>query len=127
MTMAAVALRPLILICDDEHPLRELVKAALGDGYRFAEAGSASEFEELLGGEEPALIVLDVMLPGKSGIDLLGELRARPQTTHVPVVVISAWHGESEVAATAAGANAFLGKPFDPGELAEMVEKLLAA
>jgi CheY-like chemotaxis protein len=127
MSMAAEALRPLILICDDERPLRELVKAALGDGYRFAEAADTIEAEELLDGDRPALLVLDVMLPGKSGLELLDELRVRPETADIPVVIISAWHGEYERTAIATGASAFLGKPFDPDELAETVERLIAA
>jgi len=125
--MAAEALRPLILICDDERPLRELIKAALGDGYRFVEAADTVEAEELLGVDRPALLVLDVMLPGRSGLELLDELRERPDTADIPVVVISAWHGEYERTALATGASAFLGKPFDPDELAETVERLIAA
>ncbi len=125
--MAAEALRPLILICDDERPLRELIKAALGDGYRFVEAADTVEAEELLGFDRPALLVLDVMLPGKSGLELLDELRERPETADIPVVMISAWHGEYERTALATGASAFLGKPFDPDELAETVERLVAA
>jgi len=127
MSMAAEALRPLILICDDERPLRELIKAALGDGYRFVEAADTVEAEELLGVDRPALLVLDVMLPGRSGLELLDELRERPDTADIPVVVISAWHGEYERTALATGASAFLGKPFDPDELAETVERLIAA
>lgn len=127
MSMAAEAHRPLILICDDERPLRELVKAALGDRYRFAEAADTIEAEELLGSDRPALLVLDVMLPGKSGLELLDELRERPDTADIPVVIISAWHGEYERTAMETGANAFLGKPFDPDELAETVERLIAA
>ena len=56
MTVAAETLRPLILICDDERPLRELIKAALGDGYRFEEAADTREAEELLAGTRPALL-----------------------------------------------------------------------
>jgi two-component system, OmpR family, phosphate regulon response regulator PhoB len=125
--MAAETPRPLILICDDERSLRELVKAALGDGYRFEEAGDANEVERLLESERPALLVLDVMLPGKSGLELLGELRTRPETADIPVVVISAWHGEYEVSALGSGADAFVGKPFDPAALADTVGRLLAA
>lgn len=127
MSMAAEALRPLILICDDERPLRELIKAALGDRYRFAEAADTVEAEALLGGDRPALLVLDVMLPGRSGLELLDELRERPETADIPVVIISAWHGEYERTAIETGASAFLGKPFDPDELAETVERLIAA
>jgi two-component system phosphate regulon response regulator PhoB len=127
VNVAAETLRPLILICDDERPLRELIKAALGDGYSFEEAADAQEAEELLTGTRPSLLVLDVMLPGKSGLELLEELRERPETADIPVVVISAWHGEYEVTALGNGADAFLGKPFDPDELAATVERLVAA
>jgi two-component system, OmpR family, phosphate regulon response regulator OmpR len=128
--MAARNLRPLILICDDEMPLRELVKAALGDTYRYVEAGDAQEAEEALEGEQPDAIVLDVMLPGKSGIDFLIDLRtaSTPSPADLPVVVVSAWQSaDDEQAAMTAGADAFIGKPFDPEDLASLVEGLIAA
>jgi CheY-like chemotaxis protein len=72
--MAAQALRPLILICDDELPLRELIKAVLGDRYEYVEAEDADQAEAVLARHEPEAIVLDVMLPGRSGIEFLAEL-----------------------------------------------------
>jgi DNA-binding response OmpR family regulator len=128
--MAARTLRPLILICDDEMPLRELIKAALGDTYRYVEAADAQEAEDVLGGEQPAAIVLDVMLPGKSGIEFLTELRqaGTPSPSDLPVVIVSAWQSaDDEQAAMTAGADAFIGKPFDPEDLASLVEGLVAA
>jgi len=126
MRRAAGTLRPLILICDDELPLRELIKAALGDRYRYIEAGDASEAEAAMD-QNPEAIVLDVMLPGKSGIDFLSELRSGADGTP-PVVVVSAWQSPAdEKAALGAGADAFVGKPFDPEDLAAVVEGLIAA
>jgi DNA-binding response OmpR family regulator len=128
MNEAATTLRPLILICDDELPLRELIKAALGDNYRYVEAGDAQEAEEVMEAEQPAAIVLDVMLPGKSGIDFLTELRETSAPSDLPVVVVSAWQSaDDERAAMTAGADAFIGKPFDPEDLANVVEGLIAA
>ena len=128
MTMAARNGRPLILICDDELPLRELIKAALGDTYRYVEAADAQEAEEMMESEQPAAIVLDVMLPGKSGIDFLSELRETNGPSEPPVVVVSAWQSpDDEQAAMSAGADAFVGKPFDPEDLATLVEGLVAA
>jgi DNA-binding response OmpR family regulator len=118
--------RPLIAVCDDELPIRELVKAALGDDYRFAEAANAEECAEILRSEEPALLVLDVMLPGRSGLDLLQDLRRRAATARLPVVVISAWPGDYEPTALNGGADAFFGKPFDPSEFADTVGSLVA-
>jgi DNA-binding response OmpR family regulator len=123
---AAEPLRPLILICDDEPPLRELVKAALGSGYRYLEAADIAKAEEHLEAESPALIVLDVMLPGKSGLEFLRELRESGR--RVPVVLVSAWQSETDQqTATEAGADAFLGKPFDPDALARAVRDLASA
>jgi DNA-binding response OmpR family regulator len=124
--MAARTLRPTILICDDELPLRELIKAALGDQYDYIEASDVQEAEAAMA-DRPEAIVLDVMLPGKSGIDFLSELRSEPEDT-TPVVVVSAWQSPAdEKAALGAGADAFIGKPFDPEDLAAVVEGLIAA
>jgi DNA-binding response OmpR family regulator len=126
--MAASTLRPLILICDDELPLRELIKAALGDRYRYVEAADADEADAQMSAHNPEAIVLDVMLPGRSGIEFLTELRAGTERPETPVVVVSAWQSaDDEKAAFGAGADAFVGKPFDPEDLASLVEGLIAA
>jgi CheY-like chemotaxis protein len=126
--MAAEALRPLILICDDELPLRELIKAVLGDRYEYVEAEDADQAEAVLARHSPEAIVLDVLLPGRSGSEVLAGLRARPGKRPIPVVVVSAWQSQQdEQAALGAGADAFVGKPFDPKELATVVETLIAA
>jgi DNA-binding response OmpR family regulator len=126
--MAAQALRPLILICDDELPLRELIKAVLGDGYEYLEAEDADQADAVLDRFEPEAIVLDVMLPGRRGIEFLTELREGRRERPIPVVVVSAWQSQQDAqAALGAGANAFVGKPFDPKELADVVETLIAA
>ena len=128
MTVAARKLRPLILICDDELPLRELIKAALGDTYRYVEAGDVREAEDALSSEEPVAIVLDVMLPGKSGIDFLTDLR----TASTPSESRS-WsyrHGRAPTTSSCADGRRqtrFIGKPFDPEDLATLVEGLVAA
>ena len=116
---------PLILVCDDEPTLRELVRAVLGPGYRFVEAADGREALSVARDEEPDLIVLDVMLPGLSGIEVLDALRHDERLAKTPVVVITAWsHTEAEV--LTAGADAFVSKPFDPDDLSHAVEDLLA-
>jgi len=126
--MAANTLRPLILICDDELPLRELIKAVLGDRYRYIEAEDVHQAEAVLKHQSPEAIVLDIMLPGKSGIEFLSDLRARGDALTIPVIVVSAWQSaDDEQAALGAGADAFIGKPFDPKDLATVVESLIAA
>lgn len=114
-----------ILVCDDDANLRELVRAVLGAEYRFVEAADGSEALALARELEPDLIVLDVMLPGRSGIEVLGELRADEGLGDVPVVVITAWdHAEGE--AWTAGADRVLLKPFEPDALSGAVAELLA-
>jgi DNA-binding response OmpR family regulator len=126
--MAARTLRPLILICDDELPLRELIKAVLGDRYRYLEAEDVGQAEDALRESKPEAIVLDVMLPGKSGLEFLSELRGKRRKSPIPVVVVSAWQSaDDQRTALAAGADAFVGKPFDPKDLASVVEALIAA
>jgi DNA-binding response OmpR family regulator len=125
MMEAARALRPVILVCDDELPLRELIKAALGDGFECVEAEDAAQAEEVLGRMRVDAVVLDVMLPGKSGLELLADLRQGPAPSRTPVVVVSAWQSDADRrAATDAGADAFVGKPFDPDELVRVVESV---
>jgi CheY-like chemotaxis protein len=113
-----------ILVCDDDPSLRELVRAVLGSRYRFVEAEDGTEALALAAEDRPDLIVLDVMLPGLSGIEVLEELRSTDSLKEIPVVVITAWsHAEIEV--QVAGADRFVSKPFDPDELSTAVEELL--
>jgi CheY-like chemotaxis protein len=114
-----------ILVCDDDPSLRELVRAVLGPRYRFVEATDGTEALALAGELRPDLIVLDVMLPGLSGIEVLEALRLDDELRSVPVVVITAW-SHAELDAQVAGADRFVSKPFDPDVLSAAVEELLA-
>jgi CheY-like chemotaxis protein len=115
-----------ILICDDEASMRELARVVLGNGYEFGEAADGIECLENARRLRPSVMVVDLMLPGMDGLEMLGELRADPVLAGVPVVVVSAWdHLEAD--ALAAGAACFLGKPFEPDELRAAVAELLAA
>ena len=113
-----------ILVCDDDPSLRELVRAVLGPRYRFVEAADGIEALAVAREERPALIVLDVMLPGLSGIEVLEELRTDEELRRIPVVVITAW-SHAEIDAQVAGADRFVSKPFDPDDLSAAVEELL--
>ncbi len=116
---------PTVLVCDDEDVLRALVRASL-DGYRVVEARDGDESLLVARGERPDLILLDMMMPGRSGIDVLRDLRADPTLAAIPVVMLTARTqlGDRE-AAERAGADRFLGKPFSPQELAALVDELL--
>ena len=116
-----------ILVCDDEPALRELMRAAIGGTHRFVEAEDAEAALEALRYAPPDLVLLDVMLPGRSGLDLLRDIRQDEALAHVPVAIVSAWDSESDRrAAVDAGADAFVSKPFLPDELEAVVTRLLA-
>ena len=117
--------RATILIGDDDPSLRELIRAVLGPQYRFIEAADGREVLAVARDLRPDLIVLDVMMPGLSGIEVLDELRADAELSTTPVVVITAW-SHAEVDAWTAGADRFVSKPFDPDDLSSAVEELLA-
>jgi CheY-like chemotaxis protein len=119
------SLKATILVGDDDPSLRELIRAVLGPGYRFVEAADGREVLTVARDVRPDLIVLDVMLPGLSGIEVLDILRADEELRETPVVVITAW-SHAEVDAWTAGADRFVSKPFDPDELSNAVEELLA-
>ena len=113
-----------ILVCDDDPSLRELVRAVLGPRYRFIEAADGTEALVAARELSPDLIVLDVMLPGISGIEVLETIRSDEQLKDMLVVVITAW-SHAELEARVAGADRFVSKPFDPDDLSSAVEELL--
>ena len=117
-----------ILVCDDEPSLRELMRLSLEPrpGYRFVEAGDGGEAIELLERVRPDLLLLDVMMPGTGGIDVLEHLRAHTELSQIPVIVVSAFASPADRRrAIAAGATRFVKKPFDPEALRSLVEELL--
>lgn len=117
-----------ILICDNEVALRALVRATLEiDGYELHEARDGDESLELARELEPDLIVLDMMMPGRTGLEVLAELRADRRFDRTRVVMLTARaQATDRDAAVNAGADRFLPKPFSPLELASVVEELLA-
>ena len=117
---------PLVLICDDEPALRELVRVTLGPEYRFREAGTVDEGLAALRDEVPDVVVLDLMIVGGSGRDVLRAIRADPAFARTRVLVVSAWSDESHRATVEEeGADAFVAKPFAPELLIERVAELV--
>ena len=113
-----------ILICEDEAALRELVRASLDGGYRFAEASDGYVALQLAQELAPDAVILDLMLPGLGGLEVLAGLRADDRLRDTKVLIITAWSEDREDL-IAAGADDFLPKPFDPDELKRKLEKLL--
>jgi two-component system KDP operon response regulator KdpE len=115
---------PLILLIEDEPQIRRFVRAAIEDeGCRVAEAGTAARALEGMAAAMPALIVLDLGLPDRDGVELIRELRG---WSVVPILVLSARSAEMEkIAALDAGADDYLTKPFGVGELRARLRAML--
>jgi DNA-binding response OmpR family regulator len=116
-----------VLVCDDQPVLRELVRAALADGdYEIFEATDAGESLRLAREVRPAVVILDLVLPGRSGLDVLADIRRDPALAETRVVLCSAGmrNVDSRVVDSLA-ADRYLPKPFSPAELAAMVEELI--
>jgi len=113
-----------VLVVDDEPTVREVVVGYLRrDGHDVAEAGDGTAALELLDAEPPDLIVLDLMLPGVNGLDILRRVRA---TSDIPVIMLTARAEESDrVAGLELGADDYVVKPFSPRELAARVNGVL--
>jgi excisionase family DNA binding protein len=126
-TSAANAGQPLVLIVDDDARLREFVRVNLEmDGYAVREAGSAEEGLAALEQEPPDLVLLDVMMPQVDGFEMLRRMQEQHGLGSVPVVMFSGKVDEETAArAERGGAQAFIGKPFDPQQLIESTKQLL--
>jgi DNA-binding response OmpR family regulator len=113
-----------ILICEDDQHLRQLIRVVIGDGFRCVEAQDGDQAVELALALRPDLIILDLMLPKRSGTEVLAAIREElpPEETHV--VLVSAWPDADE-AAIEARADGFLPKPFEPQELIALVTSVL--
>jgi CheY-like chemotaxis protein len=118
---------PKVLVCDNEEPLRALVRGALEIGdYEIVEAHDGDESLALARSCHPDLIVLDMMMPGRTGLEVLAELRAEDRFAKTPVIMLTARaQAQDRQAAVEAGVSCFLPKPFSPLELASTVEELL--
>ena len=116
----------LILIVEDDSRLRErLARYLASEGFRVTAVGTAAEARSKLSAIAPDLMVLDVMMPGESGLDLLQSLR-QERALDLPVLMLTARGApEDRIAGFEAGADDYLGKPFEPRELVLRIRALL--
>jgi DNA-binding response OmpR family regulator len=113
-----------VLVVDDEPIVRDVVVRYLErDGHRTLQAASGDEARGLLERESPSLVVLDVMLPGVSGLELCRWIRSR---SDLPIVMLTALGEEADrIIGLELGADDYLTKPFSPRELAVRVRNLM--
>jgi type II secretory ATPase GspE/PulE/Tfp pilus assembly ATPase PilB-like protein/CheY-like chemotaxis protein len=116
-----------VLLVDDEEFLRRVMKDLLvREGYEVVEAGNGIEALDQTDRHAPDVIVLDLNLPGMDGYSVLAELRSRPATRNIPVVVLTAKGDEdNEVRVFELGADDFLTKPFRAKALSKRLEVVL--
>jgi two-component system phosphate regulon response regulator OmpR len=115
-----------VLVVDDDERLRRLLVRYLTDhGFRVTAAADAAEARDCLRSLRPDLMILDVTMPGETGLDLVDDLR-RSGDTDLPVLLLTARGApEDRIAGFEAGADDYLGKPFDPYELVLRARALL--
>ncbi len=115
----------LILVVDDDARLRSLLQRFLAEaGFRVTTAEDASQARDRLRFLQPELIVLDVMMPGESGLSLTQSLKAEQPA--IPIILLTAaGDPEDRIAGFEAGADDYLPKPFDPRELVLRIRAML--
>jgi DNA-binding response OmpR family regulator len=120
--------RPLVLCADDDEDILSLVTLRLQRaGFDVITANDGDIAVALLREHRPALAVLDVMMPRRTGYEVLAEVRADPLLSGLKVILLSARVQEADVErGLDAGADAYLAKPFKAGDLVDKVGELLA-
>lgn len=114
--------RPKVLVVDDDDDLRALAGIQLGSGFEVYQAASGPECVELALRHSPDVILLDMMMPGMDGSQVLTELSSDPTTSDIPVIFLSALNAtEDRVKGLEQGAVDFISKPANPSEFVARV------
>src|SRR4051794_8642474 len=118
---------PTILIVEDEPDIRKLIRYNLAqERFNVLEAEDGEQVLKILKTEKPSLIVLDLMLPGLSGLELCRILRQQAETAHIPILMLTAKAAETDkVIGLEMGADDYLAKPFSPREMVARVRAIL--
>jgi CheY-like chemotaxis protein len=116
-----------VLIVDDENSTRRLVAVTLAGGaYQVLEARDGAEALDVIGREQPDVVLLDIQMPEIDGIEVCRRVKADPALAGTVVVMLTAQaQADARRRATEAGADTFLTKPFSPLQVLEMVKRLL--
>jgi CheY-like chemotaxis protein len=118
-----------VLVVDDDSAIRRMIVAALRreGSYTFFEAGNGRDALDLMRGEHPDVVVLDLMMPILSGWDVLRERSHDASIRKIPVILVSANRDPEIATAVDAGVCAFLPKPFDIMALSALVKSCIPA
>jgi len=114
-----------VLICDDEPSLRELIRVSLDGPYQFLEADDGEQSLELIRRARPDVVILDMMMPRRSGLEVLTAMRKEKDLADTRVIVLTAQPAARDDALRE-GADVVMVKPFEPEEITAAVEEVLA-
>jgi two-component system response regulator ResD len=116
-----------VLVVDDDDRIRKIVSLMLSDDrLEFVDARGGQEALDLLAKDTYDLMILDLMMPGVDGMQVLRETRANPQTADLPIIILTAMTGDRPMLeGFQGGANYYINKPFEPRELVDSVELIL--
>lgn len=119
--------RRTVIIADDEPSVRLLVQVTIGaDDFRVLEAADGDEAWSLIQEHRPVVVLLDVRMPGRTGMDILNSIRSDASLAGTKVIMLTASALASDMAAAlAAGANYYLTKPFSPRDLLSRLDEAL--
>lgn len=118
-------MKPHLVIADDEADIRRLITFLLRS-YDFAEAQNGKRALELIREVQPDLVLLDVMMPEMTGLEVLDAVRRNPLTASIPVILLSAKGQAAEIErGLQNGATRYLVKPFEPSALRTCVAEVL--
>lgn len=126
-TAHAIRTHATVLIADDEPSMRLLLRATIeSDQYQVMEAADGDEAWTMIKQHQPAVVLLDVQMPGRTGLEVLAMIRSEPSlaATRVIMLTAKALKADQEVGMTA-GANLYLTKPFSPLDLLTRVDEAL--
>jgi len=117
----------MIFYVEDDASIRNLILYTLNmTGFQAKGFENGAQFWQALQENLPELILLDVMLPGESGIEILHELKSRPETMRLPVIMITAKDGEEDIVdGLETGADDYIAKPFSMMELIARIKAVL--
>jgi len=119
--------KPLVLVVEDEPDLREVMRYNLQrEGFEVVECEDGEQGLEAIRQRLPSLVLLDIMLPGMSGLDICRAMKRDPETRGIPVIMVTARGEESEIVlGLELGADDYVPKPFSPRELVARVKAVL--
>jgi len=116
-----------VVVIEDEKDIRDLLRHHLEEqGFSVREVAHGGEALRTIREHQPALVILDLMLPGMPGLDICESLRSRPETLNLPVIILTAKAAEADrVRGLECGADDYVTKPFSPREFVARVKALL--